>query len=148
MTLRVGSSLRNSGGSVVSVNTVYQNPQYSSSTIDYDISVLLLASSLSYTTAIGPIALPPVNYELPVGEYSIITGWGALTEGGSSPTQLQVVRVPVVSLEECRAAYGQSAVTERMMCAGYPEGGKDACQVRVASIFLSFSMSNVYGVTF
>lgn len=130
MQIRAGSSIRNSGGIVVSISQIYQNPRYSSSTTDYDISVLRLASSLSLSDAIGVIALPELNLPLPVGEVSVITGWGALTEGGSSPSQLQAVRVPVVSLAECRAAYGTSRVTERMMCAGVPEGGVDACQVR------------------
>lgn len=63
------------------------------------------------------------------GDIAFVTGWGALTEGGASSNQLQVVDVPLVSLEECRAAYGTSSITDRMVCAGFPEGGKDACQV-------------------
>lgn len=148
MSVRAGSSIRNDGGVVTSVSELFQHPQYNPSTIDYDISVLVLATPLTFSNAIGRIALPLLNDPLPVGEYpwrynsvltlltnllvgqySVITGWGALTEGGSSANQLQAVRVPVVSLEECRAAYGESAITEFMMCAGYPEGGKDACQV-------------------
>ncbi|KAI7815151.1 Serine protease [Rhyzopertha dominica] len=128
LSIRVGSSTRNSGGVVVAVSQLHQHPQYSSSTIDYDISVLVLASSLSFTNAIGPVALPRLNDPLPVGQYSVVTGWGALSEGGASASQLQAVGVPVVSLEACRAAYGQNRVSEFMMCAGYPEGGKDACQ--------------------
>lgn len=37
------------------------------------------------------------------------------------------VKVPTVSTEDCRKAY--STITERMFCAGNPEGGKDSCQV-------------------
>jgi trypsin len=38
------------------------------------------------------------------------------------------VNVPAVSTEECSKAY-PDMITERMVCAGMPEGGKDACQV-------------------
>lgn len=65
-----------------------------------------------------------------MGEIAQVTGWGALREQGSSPNQLQVVEVPVVSLDECIEAYVTiNNVTDEMMCAGYPQGGKDACQV-------------------
>lgn len=129
LSIRAGSSTRNSGGIVVQVAQLHQHPFYNSATIDYDVTVLRLATPLTFGSTIGPATLPPVNHQLISGEVSVITGWGALTEGGSSPTQLQAVEVPVVSLQECRSAYGASAITDRMMCAGIPQGGKDACQV-------------------
>lgn len=129
LAVRVGSSFRNSGGVVVQVEKIFQNPDFDYWTVDYDISVLRLASPLSFGSAIAPVALPAPNQPYEAGEVSSITGWGALNEGGSSPSQLQVVEVPLVSLEECRSAYGVESITDRMLCAGLPEGGKDACQV-------------------
>lgn len=76
------------------------------------------------------MALPELNEPIVAGSIGQVSGWGALSEGGSFPSQLQVVEVPLVSLEECRASYGAGRVTDRMICAGYPEGRKDACQVR------------------
>ncbi len=43
----------------------------------------------------------------------------------------------MVSDEECQAAYGED-MWDNMICAGYPDGGKDSCNVRTFS-FLSFS---------
>lgn len=80
------------------------------------------------------MALPALGQEYVPGDLADVSGWGTLTEGGSSSTRLQVVQVPLVSLAECRAAYGTSSVTDRMVCAGYPEGGKDACQVNIYHI--------------
>ena len=39
------------------------------------------------------------------------------------------VRVPAITNSECNSAYGGGAITDSMICAGYPGvGGKDACQ--------------------
>lgn len=122
---------------MVAVQTIYQNPDYDSWNIDYDISVLLLASELTYSAAIGPIALPALNEDFPAGTPSIVSGWGTTSSGGLA-SQLQAVEVPIVSLEDCRAAYVQYEVTERMVCAGYlGVGGKDACQVRKTFYLIS-----------
>ncbi|KAI7815458.1 Serine protease, partial [Rhyzopertha dominica] len=128
LSIRAGSTLRNQGGTVVNVAAIHQNPDFDWSYIDYDISILELAEELEFSSSIGPISLPEVNQIVEAGTNSTVTGWGTTTEGGSLPSILQVVQVPIVSLEECRAAYGQADVTDRMVCAGYTEGGKDACQ--------------------
>lgn len=45
-----------------------------------------------------------------------------------NPFHLQCVEVPVLSDKECENSYS-GKITERMVCAGYLEGGKDSCQV-------------------
>lgn len=129
------------------VAQVFQNPDFDYGTVDYDISVLELASSLSFGSAIAPVILPYWNQPIIAGIPTVVTGWGALREGGSSPTQLQVVEVPLVSLEDCRSAYGTNAITDRMVCAGFPEGGKDACQVRVLIRFTIKKLTSCYLLT-
>lgn len=56
-----------------------------------------------------------------------ITGWGTLKSGGEQPSELQVATVPVVSQAACESAYS-GMIHKSMVCAGYPEGGKDSCQ--------------------
>nr|XP_022911341.1 trypsin-7-like [Onthophagus taurus] len=128
LSVRAGSSIRGSGGQVISVKKIHQNPQYDSSTIDYDISLLELSSNLKFEAGVNVVGLPKVNQQLPVGKLSVVSGWGTLKEGGSTSSQLQAVRVTVVSNEECNTAYGGRSITDRMMCAGEKVGGKDACQ--------------------
>lgn len=45
-----------------------------------------------------------------------------------NPFNLQCVEVPILSDKDCENSY-PGKITERMVCAGYLEGGKDACQV-------------------
>ncbi len=62
-----------------------------------------------------------------IGERCYITGWGRLSSGGSTPKILQEAQVPIVTPQECRKSYG-SSITDRMLCAGYSQGGIDTCQ--------------------
>lgn len=55
-----------------------------------------------------------------------------LTEGGSISDTLQEVTVPIMSNAQCRkTGYGEKRITDNMLCAGIPEGGKDSCQVKL-----------------
>ena len=48
---------------------------------------------------------------------------------GASPDTCQYVQVPAVTNAACTSAYiGINDITDSMICAGYPEGGKDSCQ--------------------
>ncbi|KAJ8942826.1 hypothetical protein NQ318_022840 [Aromia moschata] len=128
VTIRAGSSNRNSGGAVVSVSRAISHQSYNGRTIDYDISLLQLSSGISTANA-RAIALPSAGSGPVAGATCTITGWGTLRESGSAPSVLQVVQVPVVSQANCRSAYGSSSITDRMFCAGLlGVGGKDACQ--------------------
>ena len=55
-----------------------------------------------------------------------------LTVEGSVSNQLLEVTVDVISNSECSNAY--VGLTNNMLCAGSPTGGKDACQVIKCSI--------------
>lgn len=91
--------------------------------------MLNLASRLPFGSSIAPVALPTSHQRVEPGDLGNVSGWGYLVENGAPSNQLQVVQVPLVSLEECRDVYGYEDITERMVCAGYAAGGKDACQV-------------------
>lgn len=49
-----------------------------------------------------------------------------------------MVLVPKVNSNECSKAYSPMYnITSTMLCAGVPEGGKDACQVSTFASFVS-----------
>lgn len=52
-----------------------------------------------------------------------------LTGSAAYEPTVNEVQVPVLNRELCNEWLVQLNVTEGMICAGYQEGGKDACQV-------------------
>lgn len=124
--VRVGSSYKNSGGELADVNDYEVNENYSWATIDYDIAIVILDRNFDYGPTIQPIEMATV--EANSGDLAIVSGWGNMQEGGTSPTQLHSVAIRIISNADCRKYYGDSKITDRMMCAGIPEGGKGSCQ--------------------
>ena len=57
-----------------------------------------------------------------------MVGWGKIREYGPSSTILQQVDVQIIKTNDCKEAYKPIDVTDNMICAWHPEGGKDACQ--------------------
>ncbi len=62
-----------------------------------------------------------------VGTEATVLGWGRIADGGDRSNYLRSVDVPVVGDADCKADYDVYD-SRTMVCAGYPEGGKDACQ--------------------
>lgn len=87
---------------------------------DYDFAILKLDGA----SKLQPIALS--EQVLDCGE-ATTSGWGTTREGAANvSTILMKVDVPIVPQEVCADAY--SELTDTMICAGLPEGGKDSCQ--------------------
>ena len=64
------------------------------------------------------------------GLQGVVTGWGVTKQYGTSSDVLNEVTVPIMSNKDCRMTrYGQKKITDNMLCAGFPEGKKDSCQV-------------------
>ena len=57
--------------------------------------------------------------------------------GGFNSFTLKYVILPLITNEMCKASktiYGSNQLTETMVCAGFQQGGKDACQGSVIMI--------------
>ncbi|XP_063585766.1 trypsin-1-like [Penaeus indicus] len=83
----------------VALSKIIQHEDYNGFTISNDISLLKLSQPLTFNDYVGPIALPEAGHAAS-GE-CIVSGWGALSEGGSSPSVFQKVSVPIVSYDAC-----------------------------------------------
>ncbi|CAN9119264.1 unnamed protein product [Alternaria alternata] len=126
--VRAGSLNKSSGGTLVGVSSVTVHPSYRSSGQDFDVAIWKLSTAVPTSSTIGYATLPASGSDPAAGSTATVAGWGALTEGGSSPSTLYKVSVPIVSRTECRSSYGTSAITNNMFCAGYTTGGRDSCQ--------------------
>ncbi|MFN8847663.1 MAG: S1 family serine peptidase [Bdellovibrionales bacterium] len=121
-------NLKESQGSETFRTTqVIPHPQYNRSTMDYDYALVKLNAKSTFK----PVAINETEISLPSSETTVDTvtaGWGYVKEGAWRLSDiLQKVTVPLVPYEECNKSYN-GEITERMLCAGLKEGGKDSCQ--------------------
>ena len=117
-----------SGGTQLRVSRIIKHSSYSSSTIDYDIALLILSSAIPIDgSTVKAVTLP--SAERSTGDSVQVAGWGTTSQGsGSLPSTLRKVDVNIISRSSCSSSYG-SGITARMICAGATGGGKDSCQV-------------------
>ncbi|KYN28211.1 PREDICTED: trypsin-1-like [Trachymyrmex cornetzi] len=110
------------------IEKVIKHPSYSTTNYDNDIALLKLKNAIKFQGPMRPACLPEKAKTF-AGKKGIVTGWGAIKEGGQVSHTLQEVFVPILSNAECRATkYPARKITDNMMCAGLKQGGKDSCQ--------------------
>jgi len=121
----------NDGQQYVSVCGIKNHPNYNSNTVDNDFAVLILCNKVQFRKEVSTVCLPNnagqgTSYE---GVTATVSGWGTLSQGGSSPNVLMEVDVQTMSNSACTStstAYSASDITSSMLCASNP--GKDSCQ--------------------
>ncbi|XP_063614401.1 trypsin-1-like [Penaeus indicus] len=94
--------------------------------IDYynDIALLRVQGKFVFNEFVQPVKMP--NGKEASGT-CVVSGWGATEENGDTINLLKKVSVPVWTDSNCRQIYGSEKVLDSMVCAGFEEGGKDAC---------------------
>ncbi|KAF7284124.1 hypothetical protein GWI33_022583 [Rhynchophorus ferrugineus] len=92
-----------------------------------DIALLLLDNEVPLNDMVRPVCLPPTGKSF-TGYNGVVTGWGATSQHGHIAPKLQEVVVPIMSNRDCRKTGYVNRITDNMLCAGFPEGQKDACQ--------------------
>ncbi|MFJ8961203.1 S1 family serine peptidase [Lentzea sp. NPDC102401] len=114
--------LRTDGGST-SVGTSYELVDgYSTPSRGKDIALLALAEPMPYRTL--PVAAAGVYMN---GSVGVVYGWGRQAENDTAKSPLlHKAYVPIMSDEQCAATYARYDA-QAMFCAGYPDGGIDAC---------------------
>ena len=121
----------------IAIEQIIIHPQYGNTLDygDYDIALIKLQAPAVLNTTVKPITLAssihgslyaPSSLADPI-TWPIVSGWGATSYNGSSSQLLRKVAVPIVSNTTCNTNYS-GGITERMVCAGLPQGGKDSCQ--------------------
>ncbi|KAM7344107.1 LOW QUALITY PROTEIN: transmembrane protease serine 9-like [Cochliomyia hominivorax] len=128
--VRLGSKYFAKDGLLVQPTHIYQHKQYNSNIINYDFSILKLED---YDESLLPFKLEyaklPSEEDIEDGTILTVSGWGNTLNASESRDVLRAVKVPKVNKEVCEEAYKKfGTITDQMLCAGHPEGGKDACQ--------------------
>jgi len=112
---------------IIKPKRVIRHPKYDENTTDFDYALVELSQNSRYQ----PIELNTADIAIPASGPEVmatVAGWGATQESSSSlPARLQKVDVPLVPFATCNKNYG-GVITDRMICAGYTNGGKDSCQ--------------------
>ncbi|XP_048469932.1 transmembrane protease serine 9-like isoform X1 [Rhincodon typus] len=104
------------------------HPLFDPSTLDYDVALLELTTSISFSRSIQPVCLPSPVHIFRTGKNCTITGWGFLNENNVSlPIILQKAIVQIFNQSECARLYSDP-VTPQMICAGFIDGQVDSCQ--------------------
>uniref|UniRef100_A0A8C3L8I8 Coagulation factor XI n=1 Tax=Chrysolophus pictus TaxID=9089 RepID=A0A8C3L8I8_CHRPC len=108
------------------VEEIIIHPQYNSAQTGYDIALLKLDKAMNFTDLQLPICLPSKEEASMLYTDCWVIGWGYRKERVEDI--LQKVTVPLMSKEECQARYRKRRIDDKEICAGYDEGGKDACK--------------------
>jgi len=118
-------------GELIGIEQIIKHPfyDYNPENPNADLALLQLEKPVSY-----PILRLADHYSdlTQPGEWGTVMGWGAQRYDHSRPSEyadsLQELRLPIVSNADCNAPQSYHGdVQESMLCAGFVEGGKDAC---------------------
>lgn len=123
-----GSNNLETGGTAYAVDRIVVHEKFDDDTLENDVALLHLAKPFTGKTL--PL-LTPANAERlgPNGAIGSVVGWGLTAEGTEAQNALRHVSVQIFSNRTCNglASYA-GTVKDGMVCAGFPEGGRDSCQ--------------------
>lgn len=118
-------------GAESQVARVIRHPEYMSSEEKNDVALLRLVTPLNIETSkIAVLATTDTeNTWSGVSACAAVAGWGLTVQRSGLPGHLKAVNVPIVSQQDCRAAYtpAHDIQAKAHICAGYMPGGKDSC---------------------
>nr|P35034.1 RecName: Full=Trypsin; Flags: Precursor [Pleuronectes platessa] len=112
---------------LMKTDTIIWHPNYDYQTLDLTSCSSSSTILWKVTHAVAPIPLPT---SCPVaGTPCSVSGWGNTARDGDEvylPTLLQCMDVPIVDEEQCMKSY-PDMISPRMVCAGFMDGSRDAC---------------------
>ncbi|XP_014863100.1 PREDICTED: tryptase-2-like isoform X2 [Poecilia mexicana] len=110
------------------VDFVYRNPEFRVTVNGFisDISLIKLKYPLEFTKTVAPVILPSEDDTFDSSSECWIAGWWRKNNTwGEKSMTLQEMKVRIVSQTRCKAAFPD--LSDNMLCAGGPAGGKYSC---------------------
>ncbi|XP_020288984.1 trypsin II-P29-like isoform X2 [Pseudomyrmex gracilis] len=110
------------------VDSIRIHPDFDITTLYNDVAILRLSGAFKFTPELRSASLPS-NSPVPKTVCQV-SGWGYLDSNiPIVSNDLMYVDLPVLSTKQCRELLiNVTDLPEGMYCAGYIEGGRDACQ--------------------
>ncbi|XP_046857350.1 serine protease hepsin-like [Xenia sp. Carnegie-2017] len=120
--------LNSSSNTKIGIEAIHIHPKYQPGKEthpgDYDIAILQMSSSARIPRDIMPLCLPEKGFI----QRCSITGWGRTSNSGSLSKVLREAYVDLVPLDKCNGEKSYNGtINDRFVCAGFKEGGIDAC---------------------
>ncbi|XP_063702319.1 trypsin-3-like [Culicoides brevitarsis] len=126
--IRSGTSNWNVDGLLSRVKLIIQHPFYNPKNLDYDFALIELEVPLTFNDVTKPISLVNEDYQIFAMTMVTVSGFGETLNILQSDTHLRAVSLPIVAKIKCNMTYAfLGGITDRMICAGYQNGGKDSC---------------------
>ncbi|CAH1164733.1 unnamed protein product [Phaedon cochleariae] len=109
----------------IGVSHVIVHPGYQKQTYRNNIALLVTKSRMNYTVTTQPICLPE-SWSV-TSNNALLVGWGKAARQTYAPPLQQILKLPIISIQECVRVYGRTLpISEEQVCAG-GEPGNDAC---------------------
>jgi len=123
--VHIGCNQASGCGNNIVANVIrkIKHPQYVN--VFYDYMLLELDKDIRN---IEPLQLNFDDHVPAEGNMLTVIGFGSTSEDGNFSPTLKKVSVPANSYDTCRSQYGPYIFDPIHMCAGFLNGGKDACQ--------------------
>lgn len=104
----------------------------SANTNNADIALLKLKHDIHWNDLAWPVCFPDRDAGNFSGHDAIVIGWGKLNEKSEEfSNELQKVKLTIIDNKVCQNWFRQAGrdmpIDDRIICAGFKHGGKDAC---------------------
>lgn len=122
------TDLRTDDGQVANVSSIWVEPGFRDVGEGGDVAVLTLDTALPYQPATLVAQGDTADYA--PGTNARVLGWGRIGENADPSQTLMSLIVPILSNQQCgqdAQNSGSAFHADSMVCAGYQNGGKDAC---------------------
>ncbi|OXB70110.1 UNVERIFIED_CONTAM: hypothetical protein H355_014773 [Colinus virginianus] len=148
--------VRENGEQTLPVKYIIKHPNFDPRRpMNYDVALLKLDGTFIFSSSVLPACLPDPGEKFEAGYICTTCGWGRLRESkllelfldipilpcyshfclfasdGVLPQVLYEVNLPILNSKECSRALStlkKPIQGDTILCAGFPDGGKDACQ--------------------